>query len=154
VQPRASAPLGEVGGGVVLSVEDPLGGQQPLHAHRAAGVDAGGGDAHLGAKAEPEAVREPRAGVVEHTGAVHAAQELLGRRICKWKLGKVWESVENLETAQAAEPARTEKVLNKINFPNDLNLLWQSEGHEDGNGDRAVLANACMQKFARQTCRT
>lgn len=59
VQPRATSALGEVGGGVVLSVQYPLGGQQALHAHRSAGVDAGGRDAHLGSKPEPEAVREP-----------------------------------------------------------------------------------------------
>lgn len=136
MQPRAATSLGEVGGGMVLPLEDPLGGQQPLHSHRPAGVDPGSGDAHLGTKAKPETVRKPGAGVVEHTGAVHAAQELPGRRICEWKW-KVGESVcGNLETAQIVAlrhlevwkcgrvAVRRGKVLNKINFPNDLNLLW------------------------------
>lgn len=85
MQPRTTAALGEIGGGMVLSVEYPLGGQQSLNAHGAAGVDPGRGDAHLGAKAEAEAVRKTRAGVVENTGAVHAAQELLGGGICREK---------------------------------------------------------------------
>lgn len=76
VGPRAA--LGEVGGGVAVPGQHPLGGEEALHADGAAGVDAARADAHLGSEAEAEAVSEPGAGVVEDAGAVHVALELLG----------------------------------------------------------------------------
>ena len=36
-------------GGVGVALEDPLGGQESLHAHGTTGVNPTGGDAHLGA---------------------------------------------------------------------------------------------------------
>lgn len=90
VQPGAWSTLGKVGCRMVLSVEYPFGGQQTLDADWAACMDPGRGYAHLGAQAEPEAVRETRARIVEHTGAVHAAKEMLCRGICtKWKTENV-----------------------------------------------------------------
>lgn len=72
---------------MILAVEYPFGGQQTLDAHRAACMNPGRGDAHLGAEAEAEAVRETRARIVEHTGAVHGVEETLCRGICtKWKM--------------------------------------------------------------------
>ena len=44
---------------IVDAPEHPLGGEQALDADGAAGVDAAGGDADLGPKAQPETVSKP-----------------------------------------------------------------------------------------------
>lgn len=82
VQPGASAALRKVRCRMILTVEYPFGGQQTLDTDGAACMDPCRGDAHLGAKAKAEAVSETRARIVEHTGAVHAAQEVLSAGIC------------------------------------------------------------------------
>lgn len=75
---------------MILAVEYPFGGQQTLDAHRPTCMYPGRRDAHLGAKSEPKAVRETRARIVEHTGAVHRVEETLCRGICtKWKMANV-----------------------------------------------------------------
>lgn len=88
MEPGAAAGLWEVGGGVVLPVEHPLGGEQALDAHGAPGVDPRRADADLGAQAEPEAVGEARACVVEDASAVHFALELFG--FVGWKNYILW----------------------------------------------------------------
>lgn len=86
VQPGASAAIRKVRRRMILAVKYPFGGQQSLYADRAACVYPCRRDAHLGTKAKAEAVSETRARVVEHTGAVHAAQEVLSGGICmEWK---------------------------------------------------------------------
>lgn len=87
----AESALGEIGGSVVGAVQHPLGGQQTLDADRAAGVNARRRDAHLGAQTEAEAVRKARRCIVEHTGAVHLALEVLGRLVWIGKLMKTGE---------------------------------------------------------------
>ena len=52
-------PLGVLPGRVVVAGEDPLGGEQALHAHGPARVDPPRGDANLRAKTHPIAVRKP-----------------------------------------------------------------------------------------------
>ena len=70
---------------VAPAAHDPLGSEQALHPHRAPGVDARGGDAHLCSQAKAVTIGKARGGVVEHAGAVHAPQELLCQRLvlCK-----------------------------------------------------------------------
>ncbi len=50
---------GVLPGGVVQTAELPFGGEQALHPHGTAGVDATGGDAHLRPKAQAVAVSKP-----------------------------------------------------------------------------------------------
>merc|ERR1719259_597019 len=68
----------ELCGGGAVGVDDPLGGEEPLDAHRPSGVDPGGADAHLSAQTQSVPVRETRRRVVEHAGRVHALEEALG----------------------------------------------------------------------------
>ena len=44
---------------VAVAVNEPLGREEPVHPHGAAGVDPAGGDAHFGAETHPVAVRHP-----------------------------------------------------------------------------------------------
>lgn len=129
VQPGASAAIRKVRRRMILAVKYPFGGQQSLYADRAACVYPCRRDAHLGTKAKAEAVSETRARVVEHTGAVHAAQEVLSGGICtEWKTKRnekrKTEMREKLETRN--EKMQYANMLNKNNFPNDLYLLWQA----------------------------
>src|SRR5271170_2730772 len=59
--------------------DDKLVAGQFLQAHRAAGVEFVGGDADLGAEAVLTAIGKARAGVPEHTGTVHFAEEFFRR---------------------------------------------------------------------------
>ena len=61
------------------AAHDVLEGGELLDADGAAGVQAAGGDADLGAHAELAAVGELGRGVVQHDGAVEAGEEALGR---------------------------------------------------------------------------
>lgn len=82
MQPLASARVTEVGRRVVLAAQHPLGGEQPLDADWSAGVNSGRRNANFGAEAEPEAIGEPRARVVEHASAVDLLLEVLRREFC------------------------------------------------------------------------
>mmetsp|Transcript_37522 Transcript_37522/g.83522 ORF Transcript_37522/g.83522 Transcript_37522/m.83522 type:complete len:461 (-) Transcript_37522:665-2047(-) len=62
---------------LAVALEQPLGGQQALNAHRAAGMDAARGDANLCAQAKAEAVTEACGGVVHDAGAVHPLEEVM-----------------------------------------------------------------------------
>lgn len=57
--------------------QQPPGRQQTLHADRATCMDAGRADAHLCAQPKPEAICKTGRRIVEDTGTVHAAQEIL-----------------------------------------------------------------------------
>ena len=70
---------GVIIGRVAVTVQDPLGGQESLDPHGAAGVDPAGGDADLGAESETVAVGHPAGAVGEDAGRVDGVEEgLLG----------------------------------------------------------------------------
>lgn len=67
---KVPASLGEIGGHSVGALKEPLGCEETLHADGAAGVDAGGADAHLGAEPEAVPIGETGRDIVEDTGRV------------------------------------------------------------------------------------
>lgn len=73
--------LGEFRGHPVVTLEDPLGREETLHPDGAAGVDAGGADAHLGAEPEAIAVGEAGRDIVEDAGGVDGVEEAVGGRL-------------------------------------------------------------------------
>mmetsp|Transcript_30393 Transcript_30393/g.81732 ORF Transcript_30393/g.81732 Transcript_30393/m.81732 type:complete len:361 (-) Transcript_30393:1208-2290(-) len=78
-----TAAVGEVGGAVTVrsgGLQAPARGKKPLQAHGAARMDAACADAHLAPKAEPKAVGEAAARIVEDTGRVHLCEECLRHR--------------------------------------------------------------------------
>jgi len=70
---------------LTMTPQQESGGQQPLHPHRAPGMDAACADAHLSSKTKAEAITETGCGVVIHTCCIHSPQELLccGFVLCK-----------------------------------------------------------------------
>lgn len=82
MEPLAPARVTEVGRRMVLAAQHPLGGEQSLDADWSAGVDSGCRNTNFGAEAEPEAIGEPRARVMEHASAVDLLLEVLRREIC------------------------------------------------------------------------
>src|SRR5512146_788065 len=78
--PRSPAAAPSLRPDLACAAHDILVAGQLLDTHRAAGVEAIGGDADLRSHAELAAIGELRRSVVEHDGAVHPLQEALCRR--------------------------------------------------------------------------
>jgi hypothetical protein len=114
--------------GVPMSAHEPLGGQQALDADRAPRVDAGGGNADLRPETEAETVGEARAGVVEHAGGVHAAQEVFCSRcvLCaKTSHGLADDTskiqkVRHIRSRVGIEKARDDVVVRSAHAPQEI----------------------------------
>ena len=82
---------------IVDAPEHPLGGEQALDADGAAGVDAAGGDADLGPKAQPETVSKP--------DTVLFLINIIVRHF--------WQKKENMRDAESEKSKRKKEIESK-----------------------------------------